>query len=237
MVRVETYGSCVLVLGDCLSPEVAPFLGQVDGWVSDPPYAFNNSGGGKYRKARKKGSDRIVTLGLDKGFDLAALDLGTPRSLTVFCHNDQLVTLLPELARRYARHAVLTWRKTNAGPFANKHYRANTEFYIHAWNPGDHPVGPYQDKSRVWDGGRGGLDGGQGFDHPTVKPLKLMRRIVRNMNAARILDPFMGTGTTGEACLIEGRAFVGIEKDPDFFDMACRRMERALRAREAEVAA
>lgn len=233
MIRVETFGACVLILGDCLGAEVAHFLGGVDGWVGDPPYAFNNSGGGKFRKARQA-SDGIVRHGLDKGFDLAALELGAPPSLTVFCHNDQLVTMLPVLARRYARHAVLTWRKTNASPFANKHYRADTEFYIHAWNPGHHPVGPLPDKSRVWDGGR---DGGRDFGHPTVKPLKLMRRIVRNMNATRILDPFMGTGTTGEACLIEGRGFVGIEKDPAFFDMACRRMERAFRAQEAGVEA
>jgi site-specific DNA-methyltransferase (adenine-specific) len=232
MVQVETFGACVLILGDCLSPEVACFLGGIDGWVGDPPYAFNNSGGGKFRKARKA-SNGIVRHGLDKGFDLAALDLGAPRSLTVFCHNDQLVTMLPELAKRFDRHAVLTWRKTNASPFANKHYRADTEFYVHAWNMADHPVGGPQDKSRVWDGGRGGLDGGQGFDHPTVKPLKLMRRIVRNMSAARILDPFMGTGTTGEACLIEGRGFVGIEKDPTFFDMACRRLDRAMQAAAA----
>lgn len=226
----EIIGPCRLVLADCMAPALD--LGDVDGWVSDPPYEFNNSGGGKYRQARRA-SNQIVQRGLDQGFDLAALDLGAPRSLTVFCHNDQLVRLLPELVRRYSRYAVLTWRKTNAPPFANKHYRADTEFYIHAWNAGDHPIGPFQDKSRVWDGGRGAQDGGKGFDHPTIKPLKLMRRIVRNMSAARILDPFMGTGTTGEACVIEGRAFVGIEKDPASFDMACRRIERAVAMKEA----
>lgn len=233
MVRVETFGECVLILGDCLGSEAQVFLDGVDGWVSDPPYAFNNSGGGKYRKARRKGADAIVKHGLDKGFNLAALELGAPRSVMVFCHNDQLVTLLPILAGRFRRHAVLSVHKTNPPPFANKHYLADTEFYIHAWNEGAHPIGGRDDLRRWSEVSRPRSE----FDHPTVKPLDVMRKAVRNMNATRILDPFMGTGTTGEACLIEGKAFVGIEKHPAFFDMACRRMERALRAQEAGVAA
>jgi site-specific DNA-methyltransferase (adenine-specific) len=218
MIREEIFGDCRLLLANCLDPELE--LGEVDGWVSDPPYAFNNSGGGKYRKARRKGSDAIVRNRLDKGFDLGALDLGAPRSVVVFCHNDQLVTLLPVLASRFRRHAVLSVHKTNPPPFANKHYLADTEFYIHAWNEGAHPVGGRQDLRRWTEVSRPRSE----YDHPTVKPLPVMCKIVRNMNATRILDPFMGTGTTGEACLIEGRSFVGIEKDPAFFDMACRRL-------------
>ena len=65
--------------------------------------------------------------------------------------------------------------------------------------------------------------------HPTVKPLPLMMKIVRNVNAETILDPFMGTGTTGEACIKQGKRFVGIEVIPKYFDMACRRLEAANR--------
>jgi site-specific DNA-methyltransferase (adenine-specific) len=223
MAREETFGDCRLILGDCLDPALE--LGEIDGWVGDPPYAFNNSGGGKYRKARRKGADAIVRHGLDKGFDLAALGLGDPRSVVVFCHNDQLVTLLPILAGRFHRHAVLSVHKTNPPPFANKHYLADTEFYIHAWNEGAHPVGKRPDLRRWCEVSRPRSE----FDHPTVKPLPVMLKVVRNMNARRILDPFMGTGTTGEACLIEGRSFVGIEKDPVFFDMACRRLDQRQR--------
>lgn len=231
--RIEQFGDCRLILGDCLDPEVVEEIGDVDGWVGDPPYAFNNSGGGHFRKARPKGADAIVRHGLDQGFDLAALDLGAPRSLMVFCHNDQLVTLLPLLAARYRRYAVLSVHASSPRPFANKHYLADTEFYIHAWNPGSHPIGFHQDLKRWSEIGRPRRE----FDHPTVKPLAVMLKAVGNMNAKRILDPFMGTGTTGEACLIRRRSFVGVEKDPAFFDMACRRMERALKAQASAVAA
>ena len=56
-----------------------------------------------------------------------------------------------------------------------------------------------------------------------------MMKIVRNVNAETILDPFMGTGTTGEACIKQGKRFIGIEVMPKYFDMACRRLEAANR--------
>jgi site-specific DNA-methyltransferase (adenine-specific) len=224
--RVEIFGDCRIILGECLDPEVVALIGEVDGIATDPPYDFNNSGGGAYRKARMAGANEISRLGLDKGFDLGALELGAPSSLVVFCHNDQLVDLLPYLKTRFSRVVVLAWHKTNPVPFANKHYRADTEFFIHAWNDGAHPEGALSDLARWWQGPVVKSE----FDHPTVKPLGLMWKVVRNLNARRVLDPFMGTGTTGEACLREGKAFVGIEKEPRFFDMACYRLDRAVRS-------
>lgn len=223
--QVETFGDCRLILGQCLDPLVVALIGEVDGLATDPPYVFNNSGGGAYRKARKAANE-ISRLGLDRGFDMAALQLGRPQSLVIFCHNDQLAELLPWLKIFFTRQVVLAWHKTNPGPFANKHYRADTEFFIHAWNEGAHPAGALEDLSRYWLGPVVKSE----FDHPAVKPLGLMCKVVRNLNARRVLDPFMGTGTTGEACLREGKAFVGIEKDPRFFDMACRRLDRAFRS-------
>lgn len=62
--------------------------------------------------------------------------------------------------------------------------------------------------------------------HPTEKPLSLMREIVALFSnpGDLVLDPFMGSGTTGVACIEEGRRFIGIERDPAFFDMARARL-------------
>jgi len=67
--------------------------------------------------------------------------------------------------------------------------------------------------------------------HPTQKPLALMRWCIGRLpaDAATILDPFMGSGTTGVACVHEGRSFIGIEREPAYFDIACRRIEEAYR--------
>lgn len=65
-------------------------------------------------------------------------------------------------------------------------------------------------------------------DHPTQKPIKLMVRLVKRTDGL-ILDPFMGSGTTGVACVNLGRRFIGIEIEPRYFDIALRRIEEATR--------
>jgi adenine-specific DNA-methyltransferase len=71
----------------------------------------------------------------------------------------------------------------------------------------------------------------ESINHPTVKPVDLMAYIVRLSvrPAGAVLDPFMGSGTTGVACVQLGRKFTGIELDPEYFDIACRRIDEATR--------
>jgi site-specific DNA-methyltransferase (adenine-specific) len=64
------------------------------------------------------------------------------------------------------------------------------------------------------------------YDHPTQKPIKLMRKLVRRTQGV-VLDPFMGSGTTGVACTNLGRTFIGIEINPAYFDIACKRISDA----------
>ena len=68
-------------------------------------------------------------------------------------------------------------------------------------------------------------------EHPTQKPLALMEWCVALLpsNARTILDPFLGVGTTGVACVNLGRTFTGIEIDERYFSIACRRVEKACR--------
>ena len=70
----------------------------------------------------------------------------------------------------------------------------------------------------------------EGAEHPTQKPLEIMRwSLLQVPEALLILDPFMGSGTTGAAAVQLGRKFTGIEIDPGYFDIACRRIEAALK--------
>jgi site-specific DNA-methyltransferase (adenine-specific) len=65
--------------------------------------------------------------------------------------------------------------------------------------------------------------------HPTQKPVGLMVWCVEFFpKAETILDPFMGSGTTGVACIQLGRKFIGIEREPKYFDIACKRIEQAV---------
>jgi len=223
MTRVEHIGAATLYLGD--SREILPTLGAFDAGVTDPPYEFATSGGGIFRRERDN-MDQIQAAGLDQGFDHSLLTGGQFGCVIVFAHNDQWATLLPALAGAYQRYAICQWHKTNPMPVANKHYQPDTEIYVHAWNPGYHPAGDLCQKQRFILA-TNGQDGA--IAHPTVKPLPVMRKIITNVTGVSICDPFMGSGSTGVAAVEVGRTFVGIERDPTYFDIACKRIEDAQR--------
>lgn len=238
MSRVEQIGLATLYLGDAY--EIRPTLGWMDADVMDPQYRFNNSGGGAFRNARGA-SDQIVAEGLDRGFDHAIIDPARSGAVVVFCHNDQLEDLIPAIVEdeqadfdallvadmfaalrpKYRRAAMLAWIKPNPSPHRNKHYLADIEPYIHAWNKGYHPVGDHHDMHR-WISA--GSMPSKVHGHPTVKPDAVMDKIVRNVAGESICDPFMGTGSTGVAALRAGKRFVGIERNPVHFETACRRI-------------
>jgi site-specific DNA-methyltransferase (adenine-specific) len=81
----------------------------------------------------------------------------------------------------------------------------------------------------MWAGFQRDSEVGERHVHPTQKPVELMSWCIGFFPDARtILDPFMGSGTTGVAAVQDGRSFVGVEIEPSYFDVACRRIEKAL---------
>jgi len=82
----------------------------------------------------------------------------------------------------------------------------------------------------MWNGWSRASERDTQRDHPTQKPIRVMERCIelaRIPPAATVLDPFMGSGTTGVACANLGRWFIGIEIEPRYFDIACERIRRA----------
>jgi len=78
--------------------------------------------------------------------------------------------------------------------------------------------------------GAGRTEGGKNF-HTTVKPIELMRWLIRLVTppGGTVIDPFLGSGTTGIAAVLEGFNFIGIEKEADYFELASHRVNAALR--------
>lgn len=219
-VRKEVIGDCTLYLGDCL--EILPSIGRVDAVVTDPPYEFETAGAGIFRSKRTN-MDLIKASGLDKGFDHTRFTSEQFGSVVFFCHNDQLAKITTYLEAEFDRHCVCAWHKTNPMPVANQHYQPDTEFWVHGWMRGYAPVGTLSEKKRYYIG-PGGQD--TSIAHPTVKPLPLMGKVVSNVAGTTILDPFMGSGSTGVACVKAGRRFIGIEIDEGYFDIACERIHK-----------
>jgi len=100
----------------------------------------------------------------------------------------------------------------------------------------DHCSGVYRNKGKYTHVSDGTVHPGSVLyfksetgQHPTQKPVALMEWLVRAYSNAGdiVLDPFMGSGSTGVACMNAGRAFIGIERNKEFFDIACKRIEEA----------
>jgi DNA modification methylase len=199
--RKEVIGSCELYLGDCL--EVLPLLGKVDAVVTDPPYGIGAEGGtGKYGRIRNfKGA-----------WDAKPADLSGLPSVPRIIWGGNYFDLPPS-------RAFLVWDK-GAG-FRGRDF-ADCEL---AWCSFDANARLFTYDPLA----RGDYRGGQ-KQHPTQKPVAVMQWCLGFVPDARtILDPFMGSGTTGVACVKRGRKFIGIEIDPNYFAVACKRIEQAYR--------
>jgi site-specific DNA-methyltransferase (adenine-specific) len=200
-VRVETIGDATLYLGDCM--EVLPTLGRVDAVITDPPYGI---GADAHHGPESSGWRQHHVRGWDETTPPAeAFEALQKAGKKCIVWGGNYFPLPP--ASRW-----LVWNKVQRG-FS----LADAEL---AWTSLGGAV-------RVFDLPRSPALYKQ-QEHPTQKPLLLMRWCIEQVgNARSILDPYMGSGTTGVACVELGLKFIGIEREPKYFDIACKRIEQA----------
>lgn len=209
MLRKEVIGDATLYLGDCM--EVLPTLGKVDAVITDPPYGIN-----------KDGQQQCLTGGNGgrKGYDFKGWD-GERPSAEVF----------DLLLRAAKQHCI--W----GGNYFADLLPPSMRWLV--WDKGQRIN--QSDGELAWTSLRAALrictmnrvellqDGAQ---HPTQKPVRLMEWSIEQLgDCLTILDPFMGSGSTGVAAVRMRRKFMGIEREPQYFDIACRRIEQAYKQR------
>ena len=205
--RIETIGDHKLYLGDCR--EIISSLSEVDSLVSDPPYGISyQKGVGGRGKHTVRNTEAIE--GDAEPFD--------PSPFLDF--SDVILWGGNHFAARLPHGRWLAWDKLAGMPEFDSF--SDVEF---AWRKGR---GKDRIFSHMWKGICKASEKGQGKErwHPTQKPIALMQWCVE-MVPGTILDPFMGSGTTGVACARLGRKFIGIEIEPKYFEIACRRIEAA----------
>jgi site-specific DNA-methyltransferase (adenine-specific) len=203
-------GSIRLICADCR--DVLPGLSGVGSLVGDPPYGMEFQS--NYR------ADSHMPIAGDDGVELLqyAVEAGrvvATHSVYVFCRWDNI----PDVPKP---KSFVTWVKNNwsMGDLQHEHAR-QTEgilFYPlaqHQWGSGKRP-------SDVVMHPRTGNE-----LHPTQKPVSLIAEVI-DWTDGTILDPFMGSGTTGVACIRKGRRFIGIEREPKYFDIAVSRIKAEL---------
>ena len=224
--RTEVIGDCTLMLGDCM--EILPTLGKVDAVVTDPPYgvgfkyashddrpeAYAN-GYGHWLMQRLEACEALCVPGApvfvwQAGPNLKRFNEWFPRDWRLFCAAKNYVQMRPT-AMQWAFDPVVVWWipgniPWSAGTATRDFHVANTAPVI---------------------GQAGNIERG----HPCPRPLDQVQHVVDQWvrDNSTVLDPFMGSGTTGVACARLGRNFIGIEIDPGYFEIACRRVEEAYR--------
>ena len=208
--RKEVIGSCELYLGDCL--EILPLLGKVDAVVTDPPYGLSGADTDKnnYASFSDTPADvlRLVSSVLDSG-------------------------VWERLVMTPGQRMMFSYREPAAvGAFYYPAGTGSCSWGFVGWQPIF-----YYGKDPLLQDGKGraansfvSTEQAEQNGHPCPKPIgqwkRLLKRVTRDQET--VLDPFMGSGTTGVACVKLGRKFIGIEIDEGYFDIACRRIEDAV---------
>ena len=205
--REEIIGDARLILGDCR--EILPTLERVDAVVTDPPYGIGHVHSGK-TKGKWSVANRAPIFMDDAPFDPAPF-LVAP---AILFGADHFANTLP------SGGVFHVWDKECGRTGRNDSF-SDAEIFWTSWACKRRVV------RYMWKGlqvEEPHLDGRR--EHPTQKPVAVMRDLIA-VTDGTILDPFMGSGTTGVACIKLGRKFIGIEIEPKYFDIACRRIEEA----------
>jgi len=221
--RVEQIGDATLYLGDCL--EVLPSLGKVDAVVTDPPYGIPVGAafvrGGINRIHDGSGSfNEGDTWSWLKSHDW----LSAGANIAVFHRREDCIPTIGGIRWWHKFYLI----KSNPPPSVRRVFQSGVE---------ECSIGNKEGK-RVWNGK--GVTRNyivcpvsdterRDIDHDSIKPTAAIRVLVSVLTdrGTTVLDPFMGSGTTGVACANLGRRFIGIEIEPKYFDIACKRIEDA----------
>jgi site-specific DNA-methyltransferase (adenine-specific)/modification methylase len=201
MAEIVTIGDATLYLGDCM--DILPTLPKVDAVITDPPYGID-----------------VGSMGMGKGKKLTAFDKFEwdkelpPKEIIGLCISKSSKAIIwgGNYFELPPSGSWLAWDKVQQ--FSG----ADLEL---AWTNLGKPIKAFR-MSRIE--AYGNID----KQHPTQKPLALMKWCIEQAgNPSNILDPFMGSGTTGVAAIEMGRKFIGIEREPKYFEIACKRIEQA----------
>lgn len=215
-VRTEVIGDAVLYMGNCL--DILPTLDKTNAVVTDPPYGTQDLVGGYNRKGDTILNDHDLSA-LESVFPL--LCKAVPIGWLLIFHASRV---LPEFIRITASapwHGSFVWVKAahglGYGPIRYSHED------VAVFRLGDPPK-PRPEFSVL-------RSPTIAEDHPHQKPVDVLRKLVRWSvgKHGTVLDPFMGSGSTGVAALEISRKFIGIELDQKYFDIARRRIEKAWR--------
>lgn len=223
--------------GDCLSILKNIPSDSIDLIVTDPPYDIETTGGGgsvnRIKKLDKSLQDLSKHTDITQGYDIPTYNEEFIRvmkgiNIYIWCNKKQIPDYFSfYVGKHKCKFDILCWHKTNALPTYSNKYLSDTEYLLY-FHKGKGKCFPnnYDDAKTFYIAPINHRDK-KLYGHPTVKPLDITERIIRNSSkeGETVLDPFMGSGTTGVAALNGGRNFIGIELDDTYYNIGLKRIK------------
>ena len=230
---MDNMSSIRLLRGDCnLKLENIPNH-SIDLVIMDPPYLQTGSAGsGAFGGEHRNYYNELSCM--SHGISNETLDLILSKlkriNIYIYCNKKQIQQYLNYFIPKGVNFDLLCWHKLNPIPATNNIYLRDSEYILFFREKGVKLYGSYQTKKTYFLSGINLKDKNR-FDHPTVKPLDQIKTFIENSSLPgdTVLDPFMGTGTTGVGCKQMGRSFVGIEIENRYFNTARERIRSAAR--------
>lgn len=223
-----------LMQGDCLERMKEIPSGSVDMILTDPPYELSKSkGGGMMGKGGRKFMQEVKAQGMIDGIDtelflnacLSLFDNKQKFCAVITCSTKQIIEYITWAENNDFQYGLGVWHKSNPAPLCNYKYLNDVEYWIYIKGNKSKILGNYHSKSMVYKSQINKKDKAI-YGHATCKPVELMEKFIVNHSIGEqtILDPFMGSGSTGVAAKNLTRKFIGIEIDEGYFDIAKERI-------------
>ena len=196
---------------------------SIDCIYTDIPYVMTMSGGGSLQHKlgnyiKEEVKDFI------SGIDYSILDefvrINKKINIFIWCSKDQIIDIGNYFKQHDADFNILTWTKTNPIPFGNSMWLSDIEYCLHFYKEAGYSVG-WELKHKNYTSSIN-IEDKKLYDHPTIKPLELVKRHLLNLTneGDLVFDAFLGSGTTAVAAKELGRNYLGFEIDENYFNIS-----------------
>lgn len=207
---------------------------SVDLILTDPPYEISKGvGGGFMKKENKETIESIHNNNFGEGFDLLILDemvrINKKINIYVWCNHKQVPLYLNYFVNGLdCNFDILIWNKINAMPLFNNKYLTDKEYCLYFRKGGYCNPQDYDSAKTIFSMPINMSDKAK-YNHPTIKPLGIIRTLIRNSSKQGdvIFDGFMGSGTTAVACIMENRKYIGCEINKEYWNICNKRINNA----------
>lgn len=215
---------------------------SIDLIIIDPPYDICTKGGKKgntkIAKNIKTLEQELIVNDLVNGYDLSILDelvrVMKNINIYIFCNGRQIPTYLKYFVEQLeCKFEILVWGKTNPMPLYSNKYMSDKEYCLYFRKNGYCQPLNYDDARTIYMSSINVKDK-MLYSHPTIKPLELIRKLIRNSSKENdvILDCFLGSGTTAVASILENRNYIGYEINKKYFDIANNRIKETIKRKD-----